>query len=161
MIRGTGVAISRVVHLASHTTSESPERSYRVRVLGPDCDPLSVADLQRLFPGEVLTPARRQRLRDGSRIVIACGDRVVAAGVYQFTECELRISDVAVDSCEGCDLDDVFDVLLESCELACLAAGCRRVLVIAPPAASLARLRKRGYEIVSEGCGGSWIEKRF
>lgn len=130
-------------------------------MLGPDCDSLSAADLHRLFPGEMLTAARTQRLRNGSRVVIACGDRIVAAGVYRFTDYELRVSDIGVDVCDGCDLDDVFGVLLESCELACLAAGCRRIVLIAPPTASAVRLRKRGYEIVNEGCAGAWIEKRF
>jgi len=130
-------------------------------VLGPDCDSLSGRDLQRLFPGETLTAAREHRLRVGSRIVIACNDDIVAAGVYQFTDYELRISDIGIDICTGCDLDDVLGVLLDSCELASLAAGCRCVVLIAPREASVARLRRRGCEILNEGCAGGWIEKRF
>ena len=137
------------------------EGAYHVRVLGPDCGPPRGADLCRLFPGDRLTTDRRQRLHEGSRIVISWADRIVAVGAYRFNDRELRITDIGLDVDSACGTDEVLGVLLESCELACLAAGCRRVVLIAPREASLASLRRRGYEIVRESCAGSWIEKQF
>jgi hypothetical protein len=59
---------------------------------------------------------------------------------------------------EGSKLEQrVLDALLDAIELAALAAGCRRVVLI--PSGAAADLERRGYVVVREGCAGAWIEK--
>ena len=84
----------------------------------------------------------------------------MAVGVYQFGEVELRLTQVDLDRADDAP-DDALGALLDACELAALAAGCRRVVFVPPASVSVARLRRRGYDVMNEGCAGSWLEKRF
>lgn len=137
-----------------------------VRVTGPDCDELSDGDLRRLFPGSSLTGPRLDRLRQWPRVVVTLGDDVVAVATHQKTEGEMRVPDIGMDvpatesgyvSCR-CSERDILNTLLDAIELACVAGGCRRVIV-SPPRVSLAFLERRGYVRVNERCAGGWIEK--
>ena len=51
----------------------------------------------------------------------------------------------------------VLDALFDAIEVASLAGGCHRVVVI--PSAGAADLERRGYVVVREGCAGAWMEK--
>lgn len=138
-----------------------------VRVTGPDCDELSDGDLRRLFPGSSLTGTRLDRLRQWPRVVVTLGGDVVAVATCQKTECEMRVPDIGMDvpAMEAgyatvcrCSERDIINTLLDAVELACVAGGCRRVIV-SPPRVSLAFLERRGYVRVNERCAGGWIEK--
>jgi hypothetical protein len=136
-----------------------------VRVTGPDCDELSDGDLRRLFPGSSLTGARLDRLRQWPRVVVTLGDDVVAIATCQKTDGEMRVPDVGLDipvrdgGCAVCCSErDIVNTLLDAVELACIAGGCRRVIV-SPPRVSLGFLERRGYVRVDERCAGGWIEK--
>lgn len=137
-----------------------------VRVTGPDCDVLSDADLRRLFPGGALTEPRLNRLREWPRVVIVFDGRVVGAATCQKSEGEMRVPDLGIDAPRPacgrpsvrCGERDIVNALLDAVELACIAGGCRRV-IISPPRMSLAFLERRGYRGVNERCAGSWIEK--
>jgi hypothetical protein len=129
-----------------------------VRVNGPDCEPLTSADLRRLFPGSALTQDRLNRLRDWPRVVVSCGERVVAVATCQKTEVELRVPEIGMDPGCECNERDVLNALLDALELAGLAGGCRRV-VLMPPKVSLGFIERRGYARISERCAGGWIEK--
>ena len=131
---------------------------FEVRVNGPDCDPLSDADLRRLFPGSMLTQGRLDRLREWPRVAITCRGIIVAIATCQKVDLELRVAEVGVDAESACDGREVLSVLFDAIELAALAGGCRRV-VVNPPKVSLMFLQRRGYHALSEGCAGSWIEK--
>ncbi len=139
-----------------------------VRVCGGDCEPMSDADLRRLFPGSSLTQARLDRLRDLPRVLVIMGDRTVGIAAYQKVEGDLRVPDLAVDaSVGGLRLvggppqpreREVINALLDAVEVSALAAGCSRI-VLSPPKVSLAFLERRGYRRVDERCAGGWVEK--
>ena len=140
--------------------------TFDVRVTGPDCDVLSDGDLRRLFPGSSLTGARLDRLREWPRVVVTLGEAVVAVATCQKTDVEMRVPDVGIDvppdgagyGSSRCSERDLLTTLLDASELACIAGGCRRV-VLSPPRVSLAFLERRGYMGVNERCAGGWIEK--
>jgi hypothetical protein len=149
--------------------SGQPESSpIEVRVCGGDCEPMSDADLRRLFPGSSLTQARLDRLRDLPRVLVIMGDRTVGAATCQKVESELRVPDLGVDtSVGGLRLvggppqpreREVINALLDAVEVACLASGCFRI-ILSPPKVPLAFLERRGYRRVDERCAGGWVEK--
>lgn len=137
-----------------------------VTVTGPDCSILSDGDVRRLFPGSALTGTRLERLREWPRVVVTLGDEVVGVATHQKTDGEMRVPDMGLDAATvetgsracRCTERDVINTLLDAIELACIAAGCRRV-VLNPPCVSMAFLERRGYIRVNERCAGGWIEK--
>jgi hypothetical protein len=132
-----------------------------VRVVGPEAAGLTPTDLRRLFRGRRLTPARRDRLHNSGRVVAACGSRVVGLAAYEREGGELRVHEFGVDAVPACSPDQVATALLDALEIACLAGGGRRLVLL--PRAALAEhlLRTRGYVPIAEGCAGSWFEKLF
>jgi hypothetical protein len=153
--------------LSSRT--RQPETSQiEVRVCGGDCEPMSDADLRRLFPGSSLTHARLDRLRDLPRVIVVMGERTVGAATCQKVEHELRVPDLGIDSTVGGlrlvggppqpKEREVINALLDAVEVACLAAGCSRI-VLSPPRVPIGFLERRGYRRVDERCAGGWVEK--
>src|SRR5512142_1709822 len=115
----------------------------QVKVLGPDCAPLSAADLRRLFKGRRLTPARRDRLAQSGRVVAMCGSRTVGVAAYDRADGELRVHEFGIDTTSTlCADDQVANALLDALEVTCLAGGGRR-LVLLPRAAIAAPLLRR------------------
>ena len=117
--------------------------TFRVQVLGAGAEPVPPADLARLFP----------RLRPFS-------PRFDRLAIYLRAEDELRVPELAVAPGPGNGKREVLNTLFDALEIACLAGGHRR-LIVTPPPAALAMLQRRGYELVREGCAGTWLEKRF
>jgi hypothetical protein len=133
----------------------------RLRVVGPDAACLSPADLRRLFGGRSLTPARRARILNGGRVLAACGTRVVGLAGYEQSGEDLRVHEFGLDATAPCPADEIATALLDALEMACLAGGGRR-LVLLPRAASASHLlRARGFVPIAEGSAGSWFEKVF
>jgi hypothetical protein len=133
----------------------------RVRVVGPEAGCLTPSDMRRLFRGRRLTPARRERLVNSGRVVAACGSRVVGLAAYEREDGELRVHEFGVDANTACTLDEVATALLDALEVACLAGGGRRLVVLPRAALTSHLLRSRGFVPIAEGCAGSWFEKRF
>jgi hypothetical protein len=131
------------------------------RVLGPDGGSVSTADLRRLFRGQRLTAARRNRLTQGSRILVLCGTRVVGLAAYDRSDTDVRVYEVGLDPESACGTDDIADYLLDALELACLASGTRRLVL--PPTVMLNAtiMRRRGYVTQGEGRPGAWAQKTF
>lgn len=129
-----------------------------IQVQGPDSPAVSESDLRRLFPGAALTDRRLERLREWPTVTVSCCDRIVALATCKKSETELRVPDLALDPDSGCGTHDVLTALLEAVELAGLAGGCRRI-VIMPPRISPAFLERRGYSAIRERCAGGWLEK--
>ena len=146
------------MHTSTNPTAFTGTEPLDVRVCGPDCETLTPADLRRLFPGSALTEARLDRLQTWSRIAVTCKGFVIAVATCQKTETELRVPEIGIDLSAGCDQEAVMSVLLDALELAGLAGGCRR-LVVMPPKVPAAFLRRRGYSAISERCAGAWLEK--
>ena len=134
----------------------------QVRVLGPDCAPLSAADIRRLFRGRRLTPARRERLAQSGRIVAACGSRIVGVMAYDPADGELRVHEFGIDAAPtSCTEEQVVNALVDALEAACLAGGGRRLVVLPRAVVAAPVLRRRGFVTIAEGCAGSWYEKTF
>ena len=133
-----------------------------LRVEGPEARGLTDADLRRLFPGRA-TGDRLNRLRNWPRIVVRVDDVPVGVATYTQTPIETHVPDFSVEIPRPLELEhrhlapQVLDALIEAIEIASLAGGCRRVVLI--PTSSDIGLARRGYVCVSEGCGGSWMEK--
>jgi hypothetical protein len=143
--------------ITSATCDQQPSR-LEVRVTGPDSEPLSDAELRRLFPGSALTQSRLERLRDWPRVSVHCGERLAAVATCHKTDAELRVPDIGLDRQCACSLQGVVHALLDALELAGLAGGCRR-LVLMPPREFPAGLDRRGYVTIAERCAGGWLEK--
>ncbi len=134
----------------------------QVKVLGPDCAPLSAADLRRLFRGRRLTAARRDRIAQSGRVVATCANRTVGIAAYDRADGELRVHELAVDvSTVSCAEAQVINALLDALEVACLAGGGRRLVLLPRAAIATSLLRRRGFVTIAEGCAGSWFEKTF
>lgn len=135
-------------------------RPLEIRVTGPDCDPLAASDMRRLFPGSMLTEGRLDRLRDWSRVTVHCGEQIVAVATCHKSDLELRVPDIGLDRTCGCNAREVVHALLDALELAGVAGGCRR-LVLMPPREIPGALDRRGYVTIAERCAGGWLEKRL
>jgi hypothetical protein len=134
----------------------------QVKVVGPDCAPLSATDLRRLFRGRRLTPARRDRLAQSGRVIAVCGNRTVGVAAYDRTDDELRVHECGVDAASMlCTEAQVVNALLDALEVACLAGGGRRLVLLPRAAIGGSILRRRGFVTIAEGCAGSWFEKTF
>jgi len=133
---------------------------FRVQVLGADAAPVPPADLARLFPRLRPFSPRFDRLAQSARIEVTRGDDLVGLAIYLRAEDELRVPELAIDPGPGNGRRDVLNTLFDALEVSCLAGGHRR-LIVTPPPAALAMLQRRGYELVREGCAGTWLEKRF
>ncbi len=130
-------------------------------MVGPDAACLAPGDLRRLFRGRRLTPARRERLRNSGRVVAACGSRVVGLAAYERADVELRVHEFGIDATTSCRMDQIATALLEALEVACLAGGGRRLVLLPRAAVAAHLLRARGFVPIAEGCAGSWFEKLF
>jgi hypothetical protein len=160
---GTTVAhLSPVRTISEQAPLSQPLPPLQVRVLGPDCAPLSAADIRRLFRGRRLTPARRDRLSLSGRIVAACGSRIVGVVAYDPADGELRVHEFGIDAQQAlCAEEQVVNALFDALEAACLAGGGRRLVVLPRAVVAPNVLRRRGFVTIAEGCAGSWFEKTF
>lgn len=128
-------------------------------ILGPHCAPLEDGDVRRLFTGSVLTEQRLDRLNRWPRILVRRGEAILGAATCERAHSEFLVPDVGLAE-DGDATPDVINALLDAIESACLAGGCRRI-VLSPPRAGLALLQHRGYQTVRASCAGSWMEKEI
>jgi hypothetical protein len=142
--------------------ADPPPSELQVRVDGPGCGALSPADLRRVFRGARITPVRRARLDQGGRVVARRGARLLGVAAFERAGCELRVHEFGVDVTASPDtVEEVMTALLDALELACLAGGGRRLVVLPRASAADKQLQRRGFATISEGCAGSWFEKKF
>lgn len=133
-----------------------------LRVEGPEVSGLTDADISRLFPGQN-SGERLNRLRNWPRIVVRTDDVPVAVATYTQTPIETQVPEFSVaipPAIESNHPDlrrQVMAALIDAIEIASLAGGCRRIVIV--PTGRIKDLLRHGYVAVSEGCGGSWLEK--
>lgn len=127
-------------------------------VAGPHSEPLNDEDIRRLFAGSALTQQRLDRLRMWPRMLVRCGERIVAVATCDRAQEELVAPDIGLAEDVACRTNDVLTALLDALESACMAGGSTRV-ILSPPRAGLSLLEKRGYRTVKASCAGCWIEK--
>jgi len=130
----------------------------KLTVAGPEHDPLPGPDIDRLFAANAVGTARLERLTRWSRLIATCGHTPVAVATYQSAGGELRAPDFGLDVQGCCEVDAVVSAVVHGLEVACLAAGARRVVVM-PPRGGEQSLLRAGYIAIHEGCAGSWMEK--
>lgn len=135
--------------------------SLHVGVSGPEGCALSPSDLRRLFHGRRLTPARRERLAASGRVVARCGPRIVGLAAYEPLGYEVRVHEFGADTTCTVPAEQIAGVLLDALEVACLACGARRLVLLPRAVVMPGLLRSRGFETMAEGCAGSWFEKAF
>jgi hypothetical protein len=142
-------------------THFAPASTLHVRVLGPESPTPSAADLRRLFAGRVLSRTRRERIASVTRLIVQHGARVIGLAAYDRADDELRVYELALDPSLCFGAQDILHQLLDGLEMACLAGGCQRVVLLPAAVVATTALERLGYEVVAEGCAGGWLEKRF
>lgn len=133
----------------------------RVQVLGPDSADVPAADLGRLFRDRPLTPARRQRLSGSARLIAVSGSQVVGLAAYERTGDDVRVHDIGLDEAAPAGSDEIADALLEALEMACLAGGARRLVLLPRAALAVSSLLTRGYVPATEGSGPCAYSRTF
>lgn len=130
----------------------------KLTVAGPEHEALPSAVVTRLFGEQGLGAARLERLARWSRLIAICGQTPVGVVTYQGAGSEVRAPDFGLDTGGCCDVNAVVAAMAHGLEVACLAAGGTRVVVMPPRGGEHALLRE-GYVAIHEGCAGSWMEK--
>ncbi len=141
--------------------SSGQQPDVQVRVVGPEWQGPSLRDLHRLFRGRRLTAARRERLAGSGRVVAQANGRVVGLAAYERLASELRVHEFGIDAAAKCSVEEVAVTLLDALEVACLAGGGRRLVLLPRATIAAQLLRARGYATISHGISGSWFEKVF
>ncbi len=130
-----------------------------LRVRGHDAAPIDGADLKRLFAGQRITAARRARLAHLPRIEAFLEEQLAGVAVYERHERDVRVVEFAVPEQSRVDPTAVANAIIDAIELACIAAGGRRIVLLPHTEGASIAFRRRGYRTVTEGCAGGWLEK--
>jgi hypothetical protein len=133
----------------------------QVRVVGPDSEEASTLDLEHREPRRGSSRAQRERLAHATRVVARVGGRVVGVAAYERQGAELRVMELVIEPVPPISSPDIVRQLLDALELAALAGGCRRVVLLPSAVAAASSLERLGYRFVGEGCAGGWLEKNF
>ncbi len=144
--------------MALSTPTTTKDGLLKLTVAGPEHEPLPAADVTRMFGANALGIARLERLARWSRLIASCGAKPVGVVTYQGASGEVRAPDFGLDVAGACDVDAVVLAMVHGLEVACLAAGAKRVVVM-PPKGGEQVLARAGFVAIHEGCAGSWMEK--
>lgn len=113
-----------------------------VRVLAPDARRLSAVEVRRMLGGLRPHHARGGGLDRGRQIVAVRGDHPVGVAAFEMEEADLFVHVLAAAASDG----DAVPALIAALELACLAAGGRRVAVTAHADVDAGTLADLGYD---------------
>lgn len=134
----------------------------QVRVVGPDSEEMASIETTRPAQKRPVSRHQREHLAHATRIVARVGSRIVGVAAYERQGAELRVLELTIDpappSAAG---PDVVRQLLGALEVAALAGGCRRVVLLPAAVVAAAALERLGYRFVGESCAGGWLEKNF
>jgi hypothetical protein len=132
----------------------------QVRVVGPDSEELTSLHLKPVLRRAV-SRGQREHLAHATRIVARTGGRVVGVAAYERLGSELRVLEIAVQPVAPFSSADVVRQLLDALEVAALAGGCRRIVLLPAAVVAVSALERLGYRFVGESCAGGWLEKSF
>lgn len=138
-----------------------PPAPLQVQVLGPDASDRGPADVRRLLSLRSSGRFRRDRLAHATRVVARSGVHVVGVAAYERVGAELRVLEMVVESATTVCHTDVIAQLLSALEMAALAGGCRRVVLLPAAVVAATALEPLGYRVMTEGGLGGWLEKTF
>ncbi|MDP1568940.1 MAG: hypothetical protein Q8L86_02965 [Vicinamibacterales bacterium] len=127
----------------------------RLRVLAPDARRLTEADVRHMLGGVRPHHARGGGLERGRQMVALCGDDVVGVAAFELEEADLFVHVLAAAPPAA----DVIAALVGALELACLAAGGRRVALTAHADVAPGILAGLGYEAGEARAG--WLTRRL
>jgi hypothetical protein len=133
----------------------------QVRVVGPDSAAPSAADIRRLLLQRPLSRVRRDRLVHAAKVIATVGSRVVGLASYERINDEIRVHELAFEPDVCFSTQDILRQLLDALELACLASGGRRLVLLPQAVVAVSPLERLGYHLINEGCAGAWLEKTF
>lgn len=131
----------------------------RLRIVEPEGTLPSDADLRRLFRRRGITRRRRARLRALPKVLATHGDRVVGLAAYYRGRDDLRVHEIACAPDLSFTSGVVIGHLLEWLELAAIAAGARRVVILPWAVPAGTTLDRLGYSWAGLGTRG--LEKRL
>lgn len=138
-----------------------PPAPLHVQVLGPDANQRALADARRLLSSRSSGRFRRDRLAHATRVVARCGARTVGVAAYERVGTELRVIEMAAQAAPAVCPTEVIAQLLSALEMAALAGGCRRVVLLPDAVLAASTLEPLGYRVMVEGAPGGWLEKTF
>jgi hypothetical protein len=133
----------------------------QVRVVGPDSEELTSLELKPPVPRRSSSRGHRQHLAHATRIVARAGAHVVGVAAYERQGVELRVLELLVDPVPPFAGPDVVRQLLDALEVAALAGGCRRVVLLPAAVVAVSALERLGYRFVGESGAGGWLEKHL
>lgn len=133
----------------------------QVRVVGPESAMPTGADLRRLFAARSLARSRRDRVTRCAKVLATWNGRVVGLAAFDRTADEIRVHELAFEPDLCYSPPDILRHLLDALELACLASGGRRLVLLPHAVVAVTPLERLGYQLVNEGCAGAWLEKSF
>lgn len=138
-----------------------PPAPLQVQVLGPDATDRGLAEVRRLLSIRSSGRFRRDRLAHATRVVARSGADVVGVAAYERVGAELRVIEMVVESATTVCHTDVIEQLLSALEMAALAGGCHRVVLLPSAVLAATALEPLGYRVMTEGAVGGWLEKTF
>lgn len=157
----TGTSVAPTLGMLPVLARSAVATPLHFKVLGPDVGGPALADLRRLFRGQRLVAARRNRLSQGGRILALCGTRAVGIAAFDRVDRDVRVYELGMDPESACGVDEIEDGLLDALELACMASGARRLVLLPRATPNRTVARRRGYVTMGEGTSGAWMEKAF
>jgi hypothetical protein len=80
---------------------------------------------------------------------------------YERLDREIRVHEFAIDQNPPSPVEEIAGTLLDALEVACLAGGGRRLVLLPRAAIAENLLRRRGFSTIAQGSAGSWFEKIF
>lgn len=102
----------------------------RLRIVDPEAMLPRGVDVWRLFRRRAITRRRRARLRKLPMVVATLGDQVVGLAAYERWGDDLRVHELACGADVSVPAAAVVTQLLECLELAALAGGASRVVIL-------------------------------
>jgi hypothetical protein len=87
------------------------------------------------------------------------GPRLVGLSSFERVNDDVRVHEFAFDPDSQFSPHVILRQLLEALELACLASGGRRLVLLPQAVLAVSPFERLGYNLVNEGCAGAWLEK--
>lgn len=146
--------------------SSSTTASPNLRLFGPDSPPSDEA-VARVLGVATLSPEQRACLEHCAclercaTVAASCNGQLVGVASYELADRDVRVHALAVDTSTGCDADAISSILLEAVELACQAAGRKRVVVSCRVNGAEGALVRRGYHSHAPAAATPRWEKSF
>lgn len=143
------------------TGRRQAEDAYQIHVIGPDCAVPPFLDFQDLVAAKGLSRAQLERLDCSAKVVATQGTRVVGLACFDRQDDQIRVHELLTDPAAHARAVVIMKRLLDALELACLASGGRRVVLLPEAILMASSLEDLGYREVCVRPAGPWLEKHL